>query len=105
MCALWLQIYVKLKLLSAKITKTSPNWDGPHLCHLALDRLANYVNEGVLQTVVDQVIEFEVKKTRQDRWNFFSTKTNLNVKLFVSKVTLVYCFRFLPIFVFARPTV
>ncbi|KAJ6647952.1 Reticulon-4-interacting protein 1, mitochondrial [Pseudolycoriella hygida] len=48
-------IYVKLKLFSAKITKTRPNWDGPHLCHLALDRLASYVNLGVLQTVVDQV--------------------------------------------------
>lgn len=44
-----------MKLISAKITKSRPNWDGPHLCHLALDRLANYVNEGVLQTVVDQV--------------------------------------------------
>lgn len=54
----WLrfQIYVKLKLISAKVTKTRPTWDGPHLCHLALDRLANYVNEGALQTVVDQVI-------------------------------------------------
>lgn len=48
-------IYVKLKLISAKVTKSRPTWDGPHLCHLALDRLANYVNEGVLQTVVDQV--------------------------------------------------
>ncbi|KAG4068504.1 hypothetical protein HA402_004845 [Bradysia odoriphaga] len=48
-------IYVKLKLISAKLTNTRPTWDGPHLCHLALDRLANYVNEGVLQTVVDQV--------------------------------------------------
>lgn len=34
---------------------SSPDWGGPHLCHLALDRLAGYVNEGILQTVVDQV--------------------------------------------------
>lgn len=34
-----LQIYVKLKLISAKLTNTRPTWDGPHLCHLALDRL------------------------------------------------------------------
>lgn len=34
---------------------TTPDWGGPHLCHLALDRLAGYVNEGILQTVVDQV--------------------------------------------------
>lgn len=28
---------------------------GPHLCHMNLNRLADYVNDGVLQTVVDQV--------------------------------------------------
>lgn len=28
---------------------------GPHLCYMNLNRLADYVNDGVLQTVVDQV--------------------------------------------------
>lgn len=36
--------------------KSEPDWGGgPHLCHRTLDRLAEYVNEGILQTVVDQV--------------------------------------------------
>lgn len=28
---------------------------GPHLCQMNLNRLADYVNDGVLQTVVDKV--------------------------------------------------
>lgn len=39
----------------AAVFKTEPDWGGPHLCHKALDRLAGYVNDGILQTVVDQV--------------------------------------------------
>lgn len=37
------------------ILKTDSDWGGPHICHKTLDRLAGYVNDGVLQTVVDQV--------------------------------------------------
>ena len=51
-------MYVRLKKILLALTKSNPNWDGPHLCHLSLDRLAEYVNDGVLQTVVDQVILF-----------------------------------------------
>lgn len=32
-----------------------PDWGGPHICHKTLDRLACYCNDGILQTVVDQV--------------------------------------------------
>lgn len=39
----------------AYILKTDSDWGGPHICHKTLDRLAGYVNDGVLQTVVDQV--------------------------------------------------
>lgn len=31
------------------------DWGGAHICHRALDQLASYVNDGILQTVVDQV--------------------------------------------------
>lgn len=49
------QLYVKMRRLYAAIAKSPPDWGGPHLCHRSLDRLAEYVNDGVLQTVVDQV--------------------------------------------------
>lgn len=49
------QIYVRLEKSIASVFKTEPDWGGPHLCHKALDRLAGYVNDGILQTVVDQV--------------------------------------------------
>ena len=49
------QIYVRLEKSFTSLFKMQPDWGGPHLCHLALDRLAGYVNDGVLQTVVDQV--------------------------------------------------
>ncbi|GAB0090827.1 Reticulon-4-interacting protein 1 [Sergentomyia squamirostris] len=47
--------YVALRKFTGWIIRSPPDWGGPHLCHLTLDRLAGYVNEGVLQTVVDQV--------------------------------------------------
>lgn len=37
------------------VFKTESDWGGPHICHRTLDRLAGYVNDGILQTVVDQV--------------------------------------------------
>lgn len=52
---LYFQFYVKLEKLISTLFKSNPDWGGPHLCHLALDRLAGYVNDGILQTVVDQV--------------------------------------------------
>lgn len=48
-------MYVRLEKGIAAIFKSKPDWGGPHLCHLALNRLAGYVNDGILQTVVDQV--------------------------------------------------
>lgn len=46
---------MQLRRLGASVTKSTPDWGGPHLCHRSLDRLAEYVNDGILQTVVDQV--------------------------------------------------
>uniref|UniRef100_A0A6B2EPY3 Putative zinc-binding oxidoreductase n=1 Tax=Phlebotomus kandelakii TaxID=1109342 RepID=A0A6B2EPY3_9DIPT len=46
---------VALRRFAGWIIRSPPDWGGPHLCHLTLDRLAGYVNEGLLQTVVDQV--------------------------------------------------
>lgn len=48
-------MYVKLEKTVAYLFKFEPNYGGPHICHRSLDRLASYVNEGQLQTVVDQV--------------------------------------------------
>lgn len=49
------QIYVRLEKSIAYLFKIEPDWGGPHICHRELDRLAGYVNDGILQTVVDQV--------------------------------------------------
>lgn len=49
------QIYVRLEKCAAYLFKTESDWGGPHICHRTLDRLAGYVNDGILQTVVDQV--------------------------------------------------
>lgn len=52
----YLQAYVNLKRLGSKIFGTEVNWaDEPHLCHNNLDILASYINDEVLNTVVDQV--------------------------------------------------
>lgn len=48
-------IITRFKKLGMTVLRIQPNWGGPHLCHMALDRLAGYVNEGILQTVVDSV--------------------------------------------------
>lgn len=57
-------MYVKLKKIGTRLIKRKPDWGGPHLCHLALDTLAGYVNDGVLQTVVDQVIHHATRLFR-----------------------------------------
>lgn len=50
-------MYVQIRKTWSRLMKSEPDWGGgPHLCHRTLDRLAEYVNEGTLQTVVDQVI-------------------------------------------------
>lgn len=42
--------------MGSKLFNTEPMWaDEPHLCHNNLDQLANYVNDEILNTVVDQV--------------------------------------------------
>ena len=46
---------MNIKLLTSAIVRTTPDWGGPHICYLTLNRLADYVNDGILQTVVDQV--------------------------------------------------
>lgn len=46
---------MRIRQLWSMVVKSEPDWGGPHLCHNTLDRLAEYVNDGVLQTVVDQV--------------------------------------------------
>lgn len=48
-------MYVKLEKITAYLFKFEPNYGGPHICHRSLERLAGYVNDGILQTVVDQV--------------------------------------------------
>lgn len=35
-----LQMYIRFKKFGCFLFRTEPIWDGPHLCHLALDRLA-----------------------------------------------------------------
>lgn len=47
---------MNFKKLGSKIFDTESNWaDEPHLCHNNLEQLAKYVNEELLNTVVDQV--------------------------------------------------
>lgn len=44
-----------MKKLIAYVFHTKNDWGEVHICHKTLDRLASYVNDGILQTVVDQV--------------------------------------------------
>lgn len=58
MCSVFhpiLKVYVKMRKLVAYLFHTTTDWGEAHICHRSLDRLANYVNDGILQTVVDQV--------------------------------------------------
>ena len=42
--------------MGSKVFGVEPNWaDEPHLCHNYLDILAGYINDEILNTVVDQV--------------------------------------------------
>lgn len=44
------------KRLGSRIFNTDVSWaDEPHLCHNNLDQLSNFVNNEILNTVVDQV--------------------------------------------------
>lgn len=50
------QIYVTIKKLGLRVLNNETTWaDEPHLCHNNLDQLAHYVNDEILNTVVDQV--------------------------------------------------
>lgn len=53
---LFYSVYVRLKRSLFTLLNINLDWNGPHLCHNSLDRLGGYVNDGVLQTVVDLVI-------------------------------------------------
>lgn len=50
-----LAVLVRLRKATALIFRTHPDWGGPHLCHLVLERLAGFVNDETLKTVVDRV--------------------------------------------------
>ncbi|XP_052564779.1 reticulon-4-interacting protein 1, mitochondrial-like isoform X1 [Culex pipiens pallens] len=52
---LLLGVLVKLKKTASVIFRTHPDWGGPHVCPLVLDRLAGFVNDETLKTVVDRV--------------------------------------------------
>ncbi|CAG9797952.1 unnamed protein product [Chironomus riparius] len=50
------KIYVTLKRMGTTVFGVEPKWaDEPHLCHNNLDILAGYINDEILNTVVDQV--------------------------------------------------
>ncbi|XP_053684916.1 reticulon-4-interacting protein 1 homolog, mitochondrial-like isoform X1 [Sabethes cyaneus] len=50
-----LSVLIKVRKLAAVIFRTHPDWGGPHLCHMVLERLAGFVNDETLKTVVDRV--------------------------------------------------
>lgn len=50
-----LAMLVKFRKMMAIIFRTHPDWGGPHLCHHGLERLAGFVNDETLKTVVDRV--------------------------------------------------
>lgn len=52
---MFLGLFVRLRKAVAVIFRTHPDWGGPHLCHMVLDRLAGFVNDETLKTVVDRV--------------------------------------------------
>uniref|UniRef100_A0A182IPZ2 Uncharacterized protein n=1 Tax=Anopheles atroparvus TaxID=41427 RepID=A0A182IPZ2_ANOAO len=47
--------YVKCRKAVAFLFRTNVDWGGPHLCHLVLERLAGFVNDESLKTLVDRV--------------------------------------------------
>ncbi|XP_050080561.1 reticulon-4-interacting protein 1, mitochondrial-like isoform X2 [Anopheles maculipalpis] len=47
--------YVRCRKAVALLLRTNVDWGGPHLCHLVLERLAGFVNDETLKTVVDRV--------------------------------------------------
>lgn len=60
--------FVRMRLLAAYVTKSKPDWGGPHMCQRSLDRLAEYVNDGLLQTVVDQVMS-QTRARESQNWS------------------------------------
>ncbi|XP_055623336.1 reticulon-4-interacting protein 1, mitochondrial-like isoform X2 [Toxorhynchites rutilus septentrionalis] len=52
---LLLGLLVRFRKILAVIFRSHPDWGGPHLCHLLLDRLTGLVNDETLKTVVDRV--------------------------------------------------
>ncbi|XP_061511042.1 reticulon-4-interacting protein 1, mitochondrial isoform X3 [Anopheles gambiae] len=51
----FLGTYVRCRKVAAVLFRTSVDWGGPHLCHFVLERLAGFVNDETLKTVVDRV--------------------------------------------------
>ncbi|XP_053671147.1 reticulon-4-interacting protein 1, mitochondrial-like [Anopheles nili] len=51
----FLGTYVRCRKAFACLFRTTVDWGGPHLCHLVLRRLAGFVNDETLKTVVDRV--------------------------------------------------
>lgn len=54
----FLGTYVRCRKVAAVLFRTSVDWGGPHLCHFVLERLAGFVNDETLKTVVDRVTFF-----------------------------------------------
>ncbi|XP_058462164.1 reticulon-4-interacting protein 1 homolog, mitochondrial-like isoform X2 [Malaya genurostris] len=50
-----LSLLVRFRKMTTAIFRTHPDWGGPHLCHMVLERLAGFVNDETLKTVVDRV--------------------------------------------------
>ncbi|CRL05020.1 CLUMA_CG018188, isoform A [Clunio marinus] len=51
-----LKAYIVFKKIGCRLINVEPSWtDEPHLCHNNLELLASYVNDEMLNTVVDQV--------------------------------------------------
>ncbi|XP_035787120.1 reticulon-4-interacting protein 1, mitochondrial-like isoform X2 [Anopheles albimanus] len=51
----FLGTYVRFRRALAFLCRTNVDWGGPHLCHRMLERLAGFVNDETLKTVVDRV--------------------------------------------------
>ncbi|XP_058116791.1 reticulon-4-interacting protein 1, mitochondrial-like isoform X2 [Anopheles ziemanni] len=51
----FLGTYVRCRKAVAFLFRTNVDWGGPHLCHLVLERLAGFVNDESLKTLVDRV--------------------------------------------------
>ena len=60
------QVFVSLKKVCARVFKFEANWaDEPRLCSCTLDQLAGYINDEILNTVVDQYFNPTEKEVEQ----------------------------------------